>query len=132
MPVPVSQGSTVSFGGVPIGLLTSIRVSPAQAVIEDATNVTSPVWGAGGSARVVRQYQCVAVDPGTVEVGIYGAPQFVLLDIGATGSLAVDVEGGGITAEAVLESFDVTATVGETLVGSARFRFTGYEDFNGS
>lgn len=125
MPTPTSQGSTVSWGASPIGLVTSIRANPATAVFEDATNVTSTVWGEGVEARIVRQSHCVAVDPGTVEVGLFGVPPFALADIGGKAVLSISLDGDGLSEYAFLESFDVSATVGEFLVGTARFRFSG-------
>lgn len=122
MSTPTSQGASVSWGGTPIGYLTNVRASPATAIFEDATNVTSTVLGTGNKARIVRQWHCVAVEPGTVEVDLYGVPNYAIADTGDRRSLAVAFDDGSFTADAYLESFNASASVGQFLVGTARFR----------
>lgn len=125
MPTPTSQGSTVSWGGTPLGLITAVRVTPATAHFEEVTNVESTVWGVGGNARTVREFDCVSVEPGTIDVSVYGAPTYAVDETGEKKELVVTLSNGSISGEAFLESFEVSASVGEFLVGSARFRFSG-------
>lgn len=125
MPTPSSQGSTVSFNGSPLGRVTRFRVSPGAAVFAEKTNITSEVVGSGANARIVKTYDCVAIDPGTVEVTLYGCPPYVNADIGTRGIVSVLFDGGSLTRPAYLESFDVTGSVGEFLVGQASFKLTG-------
>lgn len=120
-----SQGSTVNFGGQALGKLTSWRLQPGTATFEEYTNVGSTVIGSGQDARVVRQYVCTAVDPGGVTVQLFGCPPFTSTAIGGRATLNVAFTDGGFSAEAYLEDFDVTGNVGQYLVGTARFKFSG-------
>lgn len=124
MSTPTSQGATVSWGGA-IGKLTSIRFVGGQASFEDVTGVDATVVGSGDTARVRKQYDCVEVDPGSADLALFGVPPYVLNDIGDRNSLVISMDGGGLTADAFLESFEVAASVGAFLVGTARFRFSG-------
>lgn len=127
MPSSSSQGASVSWGGSPIGYATSIRANPGNAVFQEATSCAAELVGSGSSARVRRQYICTAIEPGTVEVAMYGVPPYVLNDIGDMANLSVDFSGGSaggsLSGDAFLDSFDITASVGELLSGTARFRF---------
>jgi len=126
MSTPTSQGSSVSFGNVPLGRVTSFRASGGSAVYQEVTNVTSTVLGADGDSRVVKQYTCTAVEPGIVEIGCYGAPPYVFDSRGTRGEVAVAWSGGGLSADAYLDDFEVAGQVGEFLVGTARFRLSGF------
>jgi hypothetical protein len=125
MPTPSSQGSTCSFNGQNLGRITRWRVSPGNAVFVEKTNITSEVVGYGSNARIVKVYDCIAIDPGTVEVTLYGCPPYVNADIGFRSSVSVFGDGVSLTRPAYLESFDVTGSVGEFLVGQAVFKLTG-------
>ena len=125
MPTPSSQGSSCSFNGQSLGTMTRFRVSPGAAVFAEKTNITSEVVGSGANARIVKTYDCVAIDPGTVEVTLYGCPPFANADIGTRGTLSLSFDGGKLSRPAYLESFDVTGSVGEFLVGQASFKLTG-------
>lgn len=122
MPTPSSQGSSVSFDGQYLGRLTRFRVSPGAARFVESTSVNNTRQGSGYRTRVVATYDCVAIDPGTVEVTLYGCPPFTKEMIGHLGSLSTSWSGGGLSSQAYLESFDVTGQVGEFLVGQASFR----------
>lgn len=128
MPTPTSQGSIVTFGGTSIGRLTSFRVTPATAVIEDVTNVGSDVIGSGATARVLREIACTGVEPGGVDITLFGCPPFIGEDTGHEAYLVVAFDGGTIQNYAILESFEVTGNVGQFLTGAARFRFMGQLD----
>lgn len=120
-----SQGSTVSFNGTPIGSLLSWEVTPAQATTTDATSQDSTILGAGQLARVVKQVDCTAIDPGTASITFLGGGDFVQNDTGTTGILAITSDAGTISIEAILVSFTITASVGELIKGTAGFQFTG-------
>lgn len=128
MPTPTSQGATVSFGGTAIGRLTSFRVTPATAVFEDVTNVMSDVIGSGATARVLREIACTGVEPGGLDVTLFGCPPFIAEDTGHQAALSISFDGGAIGNFAILESFEVTGNVGQFLTGAARFRFMGQAD----
>ena len=125
MPTPSSQGSTCSFNGQSLGTMTRFRVSPGAAVFAEKTNITSEVVGSGANARIVKTYDCVAIDPGTVEVTLYGCPPYTNAEIGSRGTVSVQFAGGSLSRPAYLETFDVTGSVGEFLVGQAVFKLTG-------
>jgi len=125
MPTPSSQGSTCSFNGQSLGTMTRFRVSPGAAVFAEKTNITSEVVGSASNARIVRTYDCVAIDPGTVEVTLYGCPPYTNAEIGSRGTVSVRFAGGSLSRTAYLETFDVTGSVGEFLVGQAVFKLTG-------
>lgn len=128
MPTPSSQGSTVSFAGSSIGNLTGFRFAHGSAVYQEVTNVTSPVVGTSTNSRIVKQYDCIAIEPGTCEVSLYGAPSGLAAQNqkGLRGSLVVSFAGSSYTMEAFLDSFEVAGNVGEFLNGTARFRITGF------
>lgn len=124
---PSSQGVTVSWGGFFIGNLTSFKATAGTAVFEEVTNVTSAVIGSGGDARVVKQYDCTAIDPGGVDIGLFGTPSAVLTQVGEQKTVSVTWADGSLSCDAFLETFDVTGNVGEFLAGTARFRFSGLD-----
>ena len=125
MPTPSSQGSSCSFNGQTLGRMTRFRISPGAAVFAEKTNITSEVVGVGANSRIVKTYDCVAIDPGTVEVTLYGCPPYANADTGTRGTVSVSFEGGSLTRPAYLETFEVTGSVGEFLVGQAVFKLTG-------
>lgn len=122
MPTPTSQGASVSWGGSDIGLLTNVRFNSPQAQFENVTNKFSPVIGSADNARVRREYECVEVDPGSVDISLFGVPPYSLDDSGGRQPLVVNLDGGAFTRDAFLESFEASASVGAFLVGTARFR----------
>jgi hypothetical protein len=126
MSTPSSQGATVSWNGSPLGRLTSFRASPGSGVYEEVTNVTSRVVGEGGNARIQKQYDCTAIEPGSLDIGVFGAPPFVLDQRGERGTVSLIFNGGSLFADAYLDNFDVSGQVGEFLVGTARFRLSGF------
>lgn len=120
-----SQGSTVTFNGVPVGQLLSWEVTPRTATTTDATNQDSTILGAGAEARVLKQVDCTAVDPGTASITLLGADPFQTNDVGMAGTLEIAFASGSVIMEAIFLSFTVTASVGELIKGSANFQFTG-------
>ena len=128
MPTPSSQGSTVSFDGTPIGRVTGFRASPGTAQFEDVTNVGSDVIGTGWDARVLREIACTGIEPGSVDINLFGCPPYLATDIGVAAQLVISFAEGGFEFVAHLETFDVTGSVGQFLTGSARFRIAGQVD----
>jgi len=125
MPTPSSQGASVTWDGVPLGRVTRFRASPGTAVYAETTHVGSQVVGSGSNTRVVKTQDCVGIDPGSVEVGLFGCPPYPAASIGTRATVNVAFEGGNLVQEAYLDSFDVTGQVGEFLVGQAVFRISG-------
>ncbi len=120
-----SQGSTVSFDGTNIGQLTGFTVSPGRAVVQDVSSEFSFVLGSGDEARLVRQYECFSLEPGKATYTLLGTPPHTASLLGKRGTLSVSYTGGFVSANAFLESFEVTGAVGELLRGSATFILTG-------
>jgi hypothetical protein len=56
---------------------------------------------------------------------LLGAPPHIKGDIGKKGTLSIYFDGGSLSAEAFLEEFEVTGSVGELIKGSATFILTG-------
>jgi hypothetical protein len=127
MPTPSSHPATVIWNGATIGRLTSFRSLPGTGVFSDITHIGAYVVGTGMDARVVRQWTCHAIDPGTIEVTVYGCPEFFRDDIGMAAPLTILFDGGSLQRQAFLESFDVSGSVGAFLVGRATFKLTGEE-----
>jgi hypothetical protein len=94
-------------------------------VFVESTNITSTILGSGDGTRIVKSYDCIAIDPGTVEVTLYGCPPYTSLQIGLRGTVAVTFSGGSLSRIAYLETFDVTGQVGAFLVGKATFKLSG-------
>jgi hypothetical protein len=56
---------------------------------------------------------------------LLGAPPHIKGDIGKKGTLSIGFDGGSLSAEALLDEFEVTGSVGELIKGSATFILTG-------
>ena len=125
MSAPSAQGSSVSFNGVPLGLLRSWRRRPGSAVIREKTGVNSPVIGTGADARIVIRQECVAIKPGQVNVSFYGTAPWDDTDIGTKATLSLVCATGTYSREAILEDFDDLGEVGNRIVGTAVFTLTG-------
>lgn len=116
-----SQGSTVSFGGSPLGEVLNFTVGSPTAVTTEKTSTSANVVGSGDQARVVRSFDCTAIDPGSVSVRLLGMPPYSPADIGTMGSLSFSTPDGSESYDAMLQSYEVEAAVGELLRGSATF-----------
>lgn len=125
MPTPSSHGSICIWNGVQLGRVTRFRAAPSTAVYAEKTNITSTVVGTGANARILKTYDCVAIDPGTLEVTLFGCPPYAYGDVGQKASASFTFSGGSITLPAYLDSFEVVGQVGQFLVGQAVFRLTG-------
>lgn len=124
MPV-FSQGSTVTFDGDLLGSVLGWTVNPGTAQVSEVTGLDATTYGTGGDARIVKQRDCTAVDPGSVSVRLLGCPPYTTSDVGSKGMLNVAFDGGSVSAEAILTKFEVEGQVGDLLRGSAEFEFTG-------
>jgi hypothetical protein len=120
-----AQGSTVSFNGDVIGSILNWVTRPASASTTDTTGVDNAIWGSGDQSRLLKTVACTTVDPGTASVRLLGCPPYAVEDIGKTGTLAVTFDGGSVSWDAILLSFEIEGSVGDLLRGSAEFAFTG-------
>jgi len=121
--LPSSQGSTASWGGSLNGL-TGITVSPRSASTFDATSVYSGQVGEADNLRIVKTYECALVDPGDATIKFIGTG-FAISDVGRAQTLSLSVGGSSISGEAILESYEIDAAIGDVVRGSAKFKFTG-------
>jgi hypothetical protein len=112
-----AQGETFSWGGA-VGEVISISVSPRKANLTDVTTMGNAGVESGGF--VVRRYECLSVDSGEASVRFFGNG-FAVSDIGTKAGLSAL----GVSGEAILESYEVEASVGDLVRASAKFRFTG-------
>lgn len=120
MPVESSQGSTVSFGGSPLGNLTGISVKSGTASGVDVTSIDSPVSG----GTIAREVDVLAIEPGSVDVTFLGPPSGLVA--GAKGDLVVVIGGDTvIDGEAFVAECPVEAAVGDIVRSSVSFRLTG-------
>ena len=125
MPTPTSQGSICIWNAATLGTVTRFRASPGAAVFVEKTNINSAVVGAGDGSRIVKTYDCIAIDPGTIDVTLWGCPPYSLVDISVRATASFTFSGGSIVLPAYLESFEVVGQVGQFLVGQAVFKLTG-------
>ena len=122
--IPTSQGATVSFAGSPLGQLLMIKAVGGSASGKDVTALDCAIVGAGDESRAVKVVDVLEVDSGRCDVTFLGTP--ATTEAGAKGQLEVVI--GGVTVlsgEAFLASYDVEATVGDLVKGSASFQLTG-------
>jgi hypothetical protein len=113
-----AQGETFSWGGA-VGEVISISVSPRKANLTDVTTMGNA--GVEGGGFVVRRYECLSVDSGEASVRFFGTG-FDVADIGTKANLSAL----GVSGQAILESYEVEASVGDLVRASAKFRFTGF------
>lgn len=124
--VPDSQGATISFRGTELGVLTGFSSAFAVGNVSEVTSVRSPVVGVGPTSRVVKQYACTSIEPGTVTMRFLGAADLSRNDCGAPGVLSIQWPGGALVADAFLEQLDADWTRGELRQWAATFKFTGF------
>lgn len=122
MPIPTAQGSTVSFGGSPLGSLVGIRAAGPSASAADVTSLESPV----SDGVIAKERDVVALEPGSCSVTFLGPPATTA--VGTKGELVVDIGGEEVlSGEAYLAGYDVEATVGDLVRATATFELTGSE-----
>jgi hypothetical protein len=106
-----SQGTTFTFNSVDF-IATQVKVKKARAAID-----VTPLSQASGTNR---KYQGAGVNEVTINCDYYGttAP-----DIGVVHTLSCSTL--SISGDAICEDFELTAKVGELIVGAAAFRLSG-------
>lgn len=120
MPIATSQGSTVSFGGSPLGSLVTIRATGPTATGEDVTTLESAMDG----VLIVRESDVFSLEPGSLVVTFLGPPTTTA--VGAKGELVVTIGGDVVlSGEAFLSRYEVEASVGDVVRSSASFQLTG-------
>jgi hypothetical protein len=125
--VPNSQGATISFAGTLLGVLTGFTPSFSAGNVHEFTGVRSPVVGTGQNARVVKQYTCTSIEPGTVTARFLGAADLARNDVGRPGALVVSWPGGALTGQAFLTDLQAEFARGELRQWAATFQFSGFD-----
>lgn len=120
-----SQGTVVTFGGVRIGYLQGCDIEANAAGLADITSAISPVVGTGGNARVVRQYDCTAIEPPVVTLAFYGPPSYSAEDVGTQAQLVVATRSGQISGMAILQNWTYSLKPNSYSTGTATFQLTG-------
>lgn len=122
--IPSAQGTTVTFGGVSIGLLTGFDSSHKIGQLLDVTNVDSQLIGTGNQARLVRQYDCTSVEPASLSCAFYGAAAFTDEDLGISALLEFDSPEESYSAYAIMTEYTHSGSVGQFATGTASFQLT--------
>lgn len=122
--VPSAQGTTITFGGVSIGLLRGFDSSHQAGQLVDVTNVNSATYGAGGTTRLVREYDCTSIEPARLSCSFYGAAAFGDEDLGYVALLEFDSPEESYAAYAMLTEYTHSGSVGEFATGTASFQLT--------
>lgn len=125
MPGPASpHGTSVTFDGVLIGWITGWTWTIEGSNPVEVTHVESTVVGEGAAARVVREYDCTAVEPSVFSFTFKGPPSYGPSDGGKKATLTFSGGGGYWTGEAILRKFVHEAKVNQYTDGSAEFMVT--------
>ena len=110
-----SQGISVSFGGTTLSEVTNISVSGAAATVVDVT---------GRDTGYVKIYEVGDVDFGSVSIEAM-AGGLSTDDLGQKDSISISGGGIGWGGQAIFESLDVSATVGDITRFTYKFRMSG-------
>jgi hypothetical protein len=112
MPVTDSQGTTFTFNSVTF-VAKNVKVKRTASYVD-----VTPLSATAGSTRVLQVAPLLDGDQITCEYWGTTAP--------ARGTAAaISCSTIGISGQAVCEDFELTAAVGELIVGNATFKLTG-------
>lgn len=121
-----AQGTTVSWGGDNLGMLTSVQVRAGRAQLVDVTSVNATVVGSGTNSRVLREVGVASVEPASISLTAYSTGISVSQnDRGDTRMLNVTGNGWFYSGNAILMDYNLTANVGGFVTISMEFQFTG-------
>ena len=120
-----SHGFAVSFGGVALGKVVRFRATFPGGAVLDVTGTGATVLGSGDNARVVRQIDCTAVDPVTLEVEFIGTNSLGANDRGRRATLAASGAGVSVNAAALLTNLEITGAVRDKVRGVVTFSLVG-------
>lgn len=123
-----SQGAALQFRGTYLGVLQGFTPQFAAGNVHEVTSLRSQVVGAGQNARVIKQYNCTSIEPGTVTARFIGSPDLARADVGGPGTLvATWGSGKTISGQAFCSSLDAELAKGELVQWAATFQFTGFD-----
>lgn len=121
-----SQGTSVTFNGVMIGYLTDVDVDGSAASLVETTPVEATVIGSGVNSRVMKTYDCLAIEPITISISFRGPPTYTENDSGLRGLLVIVAPGSPPrVGNAILTGWTHRASAGEYSSGTATFQMTG-------
>lgn len=121
-----AQGTTVSWGGDNLGMLTSVQVRAGRSQLVDVTSVNATVLGTGEKSRVLREVQVASVEPASVSLTAYSTGIAVgTNDRGDTRMLDIQGDGWFYNGNAILMDYNLVANVGGFVTISMEFQFTG-------
>ncbi len=121
-----AQGTTASWGGDNLGMLTSVQVNAGRAQLVDVTSVNATVVGSGSNSRVLREVGVASVEPASVSLTAYSTGISVNQnDRGDTRMLNVQGNGWFYSGSAILMDYRLVANVGGFVTISMEFQFTG-------
>lgn len=121
-----AQGTTASWGGDALGMLTSVQVNAGRAQLVDVTSVNATVVGEGSNSRVLREVGVASVEPASVSLTAYSTGIAVSQnDRGDTRMLNVQGNGWFYSGNAILMDYNLIANVGGFVTISMDFQFTG-------
>ena len=121
-----AQGTTVSWGGDNLGMLTSVQVRAGRSQLVDVTSVNATVIGSGTSSRVLREVGVASVEPASISLTAYSTGISVNQnDRGDIRMLNVTGNGWSYYGNAILMDYNLTASVGGFVTISMEFQFTG-------
>ena len=121
-----AQGTTVSWGGDDLGMLTSVQVRAGRSQLVDVTSVNATVIGSGTSSRVLREVGVASVEPASISLTAYSTGISVNQnDRGDIRMLNVTGNGWSYYGNAILMDYNLTANVGGFVTISMEFQFTG-------
>ena len=112
MPIPTSQGTEFTFNAV-VFTAKNVKVKRSQSYVD-----VTPLSATAGSTRQLQASPLVDGDQITCEYWGTTAPS-------RGTSAAISCQTLGISGNAVCEDFELTAAVGELIVGNATFKLTG-------
>lgn len=121
-----SHGTTVFFNGVQIGYLTDYDIEASASSLVESTNVNSLVLGTGAGSRVLKNYDCVAVDPPKLSLALRGMPTNSPYDVGTLGLLEVYTQESVLTGQAVLVDWRHSGRTNAATTGSVTFQLNGF------
>lgn len=124
--VPDSQGATLYFNGIQLGVLQGTSPAFAAGGVQEVTSMRSPVLGSGQSARVLKQYNCTSIEPGTMQCKFLGSADLARNDVGGPGTLVFSWPDGQISGQAFCSDLQAEFTVGQLRQWTATFQFTGF------
>ena len=121
-----AQGTTASWGGDNLGMLTSVQVRAGRAQLVDVTSVNATVVGEGANSRVLREVGVASVEPSSISLTAYSTGISVSQnDRGDTRMLNVTGNGWFYSGNAILMDYNLAANVGGFVTISMEFQFTG-------